>query len=85
LQEILKGQGRWDVKILATDISTSILSIAKKGMYSEERIAPVPAAQKQKYLITHNTKGQKVYEVSQTLRDLVIFSYLNFYISRAHN
>jgi len=77
LNEALKGQGRWDTKILATDISTNILAMAKKGMYSEERIAPVPPALKQKYLICHKTKGEKVYEVSQNLRDMIVFSYLN--------
>lgn len=77
LNEALKSQGRWDAKILATDISTSVLAVAKKGMYCEDRISPVPAALKQKYLITHKTKGEKVYEVSQSLRDMVIFSYLN--------
>ncbi len=77
LNEALKGQGRWDTKILATDISTNILAMAKKGMYSEERIAPVPAALKQKYLICHKTKGEKVYEVNQHLRDIIVFSYLN--------
>ncbi|MEN6385215.1 MAG: protein-glutamate O-methyltransferase [Phycisphaerales bacterium] len=77
LNEFLKGQGKWDTKILATDISTSILQMAKKGIYSEERISPVPAAQKQKYLIAHNAKGQKIYEVNQILKDTVIFSYLN--------
>lgn len=77
LQEALKGQGRWDAKILATDISTSMLEIAKKGFYSEERIAPVPSVQKQKYLMSHNTKGHKMFEVSPALRDMIIFSYLN--------
>ncbi|MCE5341946.1 MAG: protein-glutamate O-methyltransferase [Planctomycetaceae bacterium] len=77
LNEALRGQGRWDTKILATDISTNILAMARKGMYSEERVAPVPAAQKQKYLVCHTTKGEKVYEVSHTLKDMIVFSYLN--------
>jgi chemotaxis protein methyltransferase CheR len=77
LNEALKGQGKWDTKILATDISTNILQIAKKGYYSEERVAPVPPAQKQKYLICHKTKGEKVYEVSGALRSMIIFNYLN--------
>ncbi|OHB53938.1 MAG: hypothetical protein A2Y12_12160 [Planctomycetes bacterium GWF2_42_9] len=77
LNDALKGQGKWDMKILATDISTTILQIAKKGFYSEERIAPVPPAQKQKYLTCHKAKGQKVYEVSAALRSMVIFNYLN--------
>ncbi len=77
LNETLKNHGRWDVKILATDISISMLNIAKKGIYTEERVAPVPSLQKQKYLIPHNHKGQRCYEASQVLREMIIFSYLN--------
>lgn len=77
LLEALKGQGKWDAKVLATDISTKILEVAKKGIYSQERIEPVPAAERQKYLIPHTTKGHTVFEVSKSLRDVVIFSYLN--------
>lgn len=32
----------WDTKVLATDISTNVLNIAKKGVYSKERIDPLP-------------------------------------------
>ncbi|OQA01258.1 MAG: Chemotaxis protein methyltransferase [Planctomycetes bacterium ADurb.Bin401] len=77
LLETLKGHGKWDVKVLATDISTRILDVAKRGMYSQERVEPVPAAERQKYLIAHTSKGQKMFEVSQSLRDVVVFGYLN--------
>jgi len=77
LLEFLKDKGRWDTKILATDISTGMLDTAKNGIYSAERVSPVPAAQKQKYLVQHNAKGQKVFEVNPCLRDIIIFSYLN--------
>ncbi|HWQ31163.1 MAG TPA: CheR family methyltransferase, partial [Negativicutes bacterium] len=33
----------WDTKVLATDISDKVLTIARKGVYSNERIAPLPA------------------------------------------
>ncbi|NLM46178.1 MAG: protein-glutamate O-methyltransferase CheR [Firmicutes bacterium] len=39
----------WDTRILATDISRQALEIAKKGIYSKERIAPLPAAWKLSY------------------------------------
>ncbi len=77
LLEVIQGRGRWDIKVLATDISTTMLEIAKTGIYDTERVKPVPSLQKQKYLVPHRANGQKVFEVSKALRDTVIFSYLN--------
>ncbi len=77
LLKAVQGQGRWDIKVLATDISTSMLDIAKTGIYDTERVKPVPSLQKQKYLVPHRVNGQKLFEVSKSLRNAVIFSYLN--------
>lgn len=40
----------WDKKILATDISEKVLSIAKNGIYHKEQIAPLPEMWKKIYL-----------------------------------
>jgi len=77
LLEAIKGQSHWDTKILATDIATTMLEKAKKGLYSEERIMPVPTLQRHKYLIQHCIKGQKVFEVSKSMRNVTIFKYMN--------
>lgn len=77
LLEATQGKGRWDIKVLATDISASILELAKIGIYDTERIEPVGPLQRQKYLVPHRRNGQKVFEVTKRLRDTVIFSYLN--------
>ena len=77
LLDFTQGKGRWDVKILATDISTSILDSAKAGIYDAERVDPVSVRQKQKYLIPQNDKKHKAFKVNKQLRDTVIFSYLN--------
>lgn len=39
----------WDTQLLATDISMKVLEIARKGVYSNERIAPLPAEWRRKY------------------------------------
>lgn len=39
----------WDTKILATDISNKVLDTALEGVYSNERIATIPANWKLKY------------------------------------
>ena len=77
LLEAIAGQGRWDVKVLATDISTSILETAQKGIYDKERIVAVPPLQRNKYLVMRRQNGRKVFEVNKSLRDVVIFRYLN--------
>ena len=77
LLEAIAGQGRWDVKILATDISTRMLETARKGIYSKERIEPVPLLQRNKYLMMRHQHGKKTFEIGKILRDAVIFKYLN--------
>jgi len=77
LLEALSDRARWDVKLLATDISTRILKRAQEGVYEQERIEPVPAALKHRYLIMHNKNGHKMFEVSNALRQIIVFKYLN--------
>jgi chemotaxis protein methyltransferase CheR len=78
LLDAVQGQGRWDIKILATDISTSVLEVAKTGIYDKQRVEPVSPMQRQRYFRTScTTEDQKVFEVNQNLRDIVIFKYLN--------
>ena len=78
LLDAVQGQGRWNIKILATDISTSILDTAQRGVYDKQRIEPVSPMQRQKYLMTsHTADKQKAFEVSKSLKDVVIFKYLN--------
>ncbi len=77
LLDAVQGRGAWDVKVLGTDISTRMLDTAGQGIYSAQRVAPVPEVLKQRYLISANTGGSKQYEVSKALRDVVILKYLN--------
>lgn len=77
LLEALSERSRWDVKLLATDISTRILQRAQQGIYERKRIEPVPPALKNKYLLMRNRNGQKEFEVTQPLRQIIVFKYLN--------
>jgi chemotaxis protein methyltransferase CheR len=64
----------WDTKILATDISEQVLEIAKKGIYSKERIAPLPAVWKSKYFVKHDTDN---FILSDRIKNEVIYRKFN--------
>jgi len=71
------GQGG-DCKILATDISTKVLSIAQKGLYGPERMKTVPPMLVTKYFQkVSGEKGHAMYQVTPQLRDLIAFRRLN--------
>ncbi len=77
LLDAVEGMGAWDIKVLATDISTQILDRAKQGIYEKKRIDPVSGAQKQKYLTKLPGKGQEEYQVSDRLKKIIVFARLN--------
>ncbi len=60
--------------ILATDISTTALSIAKSGIYSEDKLKSMPAKYLDKYF---NKIGDGKYSVKTSLRNLILFKRLN--------
>ncbi|MDE6182132.1 MAG: protein-glutamate O-methyltransferase CheR, partial [Eubacteriales bacterium] len=49
LTDYFKDKGNWDTELLATDISTVVLTKAIKGIYSADRIAPLSEAWKKNY------------------------------------
>lgn len=77
LLEGIQGKGRWDVKLMATDVSTRILEKATKGIYDKDRIEPISLPLRNRYLIRRREGAKERYEVGPALRALVIFRYLN--------
>lgn len=74
LHEALSGIRNWDIKILATDISSRILEKAQKAEYNEEQIAGVSPSLQQKYF-TKTPSGN--YQVQDSVKNLVRFARLN--------
>jgi PAS domain S-box-containing protein len=71
IAEIFESQGiRKDVQIFATDIDESATQLARHGVYSAAAVADIPQELLRKYFIAKNES----YQVSKTIRDMIIFS-----------
>ncbi len=77
LSEAVDGKGAWDIKILATDISTHVLRIAQNGTYDMKRVEPVPPQLRHKYFTTNKMEDQTVAQVSPHLKEMIRFRHLN--------
>ena len=64
----------WDTKILATDISEKVLKTAQRGIYSKERIDPLPSAWKFLYFEKYDDEN---YIISNKIKNEVIFRKFN--------
>lgn len=64
----------WDTKILATDISEKVLGIAQRGVYSNERLAPLPSIWKLNYFKKYDNDNSVICE---KIRNEVIYRKFN--------
>lgn len=64
----------WDAKILATDISTRVLEIAKKACYAKEQLGKISPQWKLSYF---QKVDENKYRVTDKIRNEVIFRRLN--------
>jgi chemotaxis protein methyltransferase CheR len=78
LSEYAEAHPGFRFRILASDISTSVLEKAEKGIYTSECVAPIPIALKRKYLLRSRDAQCARVRVAPELRRLVDFRRLNF-------
>jgi chemotaxis protein methyltransferase CheR len=83
----------WDTKVLATDISTSILETAQKGVYSKDRIQPLPTHWKINYfdkydndnfIINDKIKSEVIYRKFNLMENIFPFR-KNFHVIFCRN
>jgi chemotaxis protein methyltransferase CheR len=67
----------WDVKMLATDISTRVLKKARAGVYEMDRVKTVSPQLRGKYFEPRTKDGEPHLAVSSALRSMVVFNHLN--------
>jgi len=65
----------WDVRILATDLSTQVLAQAREGVYDATRVKQVPAGLAEKYFVPDAKREQ--FRVCDEVRSKVSFARLN--------
>jgi len=75
LHEALGGRGA-DVKILATDISTRVLNLAREGIYSLEKLKQVSAERRERFFCKTPARPD-CFAVRDELRSLMVFRRLN--------
>ncbi|WP_415893939.1 CheR family methyltransferase [Neptuniibacter sp. PT8_73] len=68
---------RWDIRILATDIDSKVLSSAKSGIYTEDRIKNLPNSQLKRWFLKGKGSQKGFVKVKPELQDLLRFNYLN--------
>jgi len=78
LSEFRQTQTNIRFEILGTDISTDVLDKAVRGIYAEDKAAPIPPALRRKYLLKARDPAAQQVRIVPELRGLVSFRRLNF-------
>jgi chemotaxis protein methyltransferase CheR len=68
------GKAAWDTRILATDISQSVLAAAKAGIYGKEKMRDLPDEWKRRYFKDYD---EERCILSEKIRKEVIFGNIN--------
>jgi len=82
LLEYLKTTLGWDIKELATDISTKVLAKAQEGVYEHQRMRGISPFFVDKYFDKKIEGKEKFYKVKDEIRNLVVFRRLNLMMER---
>ena len=78
LLEACAAAGRTpDIKILATDISTRVLALAKAGVYRDDEIDGIPQELRSRYFDVQRDGDKVVHAAKPSLRNLITYKRLN--------
>ncbi|PDT88758.1 chemotaxis protein CheR [Bradyrhizobium sp. Y36] len=74
LREHASALRDWDVKILATDLDTNVVSHAAEGIYDTDRLESVPSSYRNRF-VTELDEGRS--RINDEVRSLISFAPLN--------
>jgi chemotaxis protein methyltransferase CheR len=75
--ETLPDPGRWDVRILATDLDSEVLQRARRGLYTAERTASLSPERLQRFFTERQEAGGLCLQVKPEVAGLITFKQLN--------
>ena len=75
LHELLPASSGWDLKVIASDLSTRALAAARRGRYSDRAFVMTDPVDLQRFFVLDTNAG--CYEVRQEIKDLVEFRHHN--------
>ncbi len=77
LSECLEQLSGWDIKILATDLSTRVLKKATQGIYAKDRLRGIPLQMLNTYFKRGEHNLKDCYQIKDFLKNLIVFRRLN--------
>jgi chemotaxis protein methyltransferase CheR len=77
LRECIPDIDSWDARILATDLDSDILSIAKQGVYPADQIDGISPERRKRWFKRGQGANADTVRVDSAVRDLVHFRQLN--------
>ncbi|ANL35712.1 CheR family methyltransferase [Rhizobium phaseoli] len=77
LAEFAEGRNDVSYSVLATDLSTDVLQTARRGIYPEDLIAPVPRDLQRKYVLTAKQPDRREVRITPKLRSRIGFARMN--------
>ena len=77
VHEAVPDLGRWDIKILATDLDSEVLARARAGVYGAERLRSVEPERLARFFTEQWDETGLLYRVAPELAALITFKQLN--------
>ena len=77
LRECMTNISRWDAKILATDLDSNILEVAKNGIYPAASLSTVSDRRKKRWFKNGSGANEGIVKISQDIKDIISYKELN--------
>lgn len=77
LSDAIPDCSKWDIKILASDISTRVLAKAASGIYEEERVTQLPQDMVRRHFLRGKGEQAGKLKVQKRLAEMIVFRRIN--------